>query len=206
LPVILQTKTKKEMDPESNGFIIRIANETDTQYTLSIINEMESSAKARGTGISKRTPEAINEKIRKGNAVIATTPDGNWIGFSYIEVWSGGEFVSNSGLIVRPEWREKGVAKLIKQQIFQLSRERYPEAKIFSITTGMAIMKLNSRLGFEPVIYDAITHDQAFWKGCESCVNYQILQGKQCRNCLCTAMLFDPQTAGKMADPILVTD
>lgn len=180
------------MDPESSDLIIRIANKNDQKYTLSIINEMESSARIRGTGIAKRTPEYINEKMEKGNAVIAVTNKGEWVGFSYIEIWSGGEFVSNSGLIVSPEWRQKGVAAAIKERIFQLSRLKYPTAKIFSITTGMAIMKLNTRLGFEPVVYEAITHDEKFWNNCKSCVNYNILQSKQCKNCLCTAMLFDP--------------
>lgn len=180
------------MDPESSELIIRIADKNDQHFALSIINEMESSARIRGTGISKRTPEYVSEKMEKGNAVIAVTRNGEWVGFSYIEVWSGGGFVSNSGLIVSPAWRERGVAAAIKEKIFLLSRLKYPTAKIFSITTGMAIMKLNTRLGFEPVVYDAITHDEEFWSNCKSCVNYNILQSKQCKNCLCTAMLFDP--------------
>jgi N-acetylglutamate synthase-like GNAT family acetyltransferase len=182
------------METDSTGFIIRIANNEDEKYAECIVNEMESSAKIRGTGISKRSPGYICEKMLHGNAVIALTKDGKWVGFSYIEVWSNGEFVSNSGLIVNPAWREKGVATAIKERIFQLSRQKYPKAKIFSITTGMAIMKLNSKLGFEPVIYDAITHDSRFWQGCKSCVNYDILQSKGCKNCLCTAMLFDPES------------
>jgi hypothetical protein len=185
------------MEPDSSGFIIRMANEEDAKYALVIINEMESSAKARGTGISKRSPGYICKKMEQGNAVIATTIDGQWVGFSYIEVWSNGEFVSNSGLIVNPAFREKGVASAIKEKIFNLSRQKYPRAKIFSITTGLAIMKLNSRLGFEPVIYEALTHDEKFWAGCKSCVNYNILQSKGCKNCLCTAMLFDPETSNK---------
>jgi N-acetylglutamate synthase-like GNAT family acetyltransferase len=136
--------------------------------------------------------------MEKDNAVIAVTTSGEWVGFSYIEVWSNGKFVSNSGLVVNPAWREKGVALAIKEKIFNLSRQKYPSAKIFSITTGMAIMKLNSRLGFEPVIYEALTHDEKFWAGCRSCVNYHILQSKGCKNCLCTAMLFDPETNSKL--------
>ena len=177
---------------QNQNIIVRIANSGDVHYAETITNEMESSARIRGTGISKRTPEYIREKMEQGNAVIAITASGEWVGFSYLEVWSNGEFVSNSGLIVSPAWREKGVASFIKEKIFMLSRHKYPNAKIFSITTGMAIMKLNSRLGFEPVIYDALTHDEKFWAGCKSCVNYGILQSKGCKNCLCTAMLFDP--------------
>ncbi len=153
---------------------------------------MESSAKARGTGIAKRTPEYLDLKIDEGKAVIAVTPEGEWVGFCYIETWEG-EYVANSGLIVAPIFRKSGVAKAIKQRIFQLSREKYPDAKIFGLTTGLAVMKINSELGYEPVTYSELTQDEKFWAGCKSCVNYDILMSKERKNCLCTAMLFDPK-------------
>ena len=154
---------------------------------------MESSAMARGTGIAKRSPEYIEQKIDEGKAVIAVTPDGNWVGFCYIETWSHGQYVANSGLIVVPEYRKSGVAKRIKKRIFDLSREKYPESKIFGLTTGLAVMKINSDLGYEPVTYSELTQDEAFWAGCKSCVNYEILMSKERKNCMCTAMLYDPK-------------
>jgi GNAT superfamily N-acetyltransferase len=172
--------------------IIRVATPEDTAYANTITDEMESSAKARGTGIAKRSPEYVAQKIAEGKAVIATTPDGTWVGFCYIETWEG-EYVANSGLIVSPEFRKSGVAKAIKQRIFQLSREKYPEAKIFGLTTGLAVMKINSDLGYEPVTYSELTQDEKFWAGCKSCVNYDILMSKERKNCLCTAMLYDPK-------------
>lgn len=178
------------MDNDTADLIIRVANSNDCNYAQQIIDEMELSARIRGTGIAKRPPEYIQEKMQQGNAIIALTATGQWVGFSYIEVYSDGAFVSNSGLIVDPHWRNQGVAAAIKEKVFQLSQQKYPTAKIFSITTGAAIMKLNTRLGFEPVVYDAITHDEKFWEGCKHCVNHDILLSKQCKNCLCTAMLF----------------
>ncbi|MFT3827529.1 MAG: GNAT family N-acetyltransferase [Chitinophagaceae bacterium] len=177
------------MDPDD--IIVRIADSNDAHYARTITDEMEDSAIKRGTGISKRSPESIIQKMEQGKAVIALTRDGEWVGFSYIEVWSNGEFVSNSGLIVNPAYRNRGVAAAIKEQIFLLSREKYPGAKIFSITTGLAIMKMNARLGFETVTYSELTKEKTFWEGCKSCVNYNILQDKHCTNCLCTAMLYD---------------
>ena len=153
---------------------------------------MESSAKARGTGIAKRSPEYISQKIDEGKAVIAVTDDGQWVGFCYIETWEG-EYVANSGLIVAPEFRKSGVAKSIKKKIFDLSRQKYPDAKIFGLTTGLAVMKINSELGYEPVTYSELTQDEKFWAGCKSCVNYDILMSKERMNCLCTAMLYDPK-------------
>ncbi len=153
---------------------------------------MESSAMARGTGIAKRSPEYVAQKIDEGKAVIAVTSTGEWVGFCYIETWEG-EYVANSGLIVSPEYRKSGVAKAIKQHIFQLSREKYPEAKIFGLTTGLAVMKINSDLGYEPVTYSELTQDEKFWAGCKSCVNFDILMSKERKNCLCTAMLYDPK-------------
>ena len=141
------------------NIIIRVATPADKIYAKNITDEMESSAKARGTGIAKRSPEYISEKIDEGKAVIAVTNDGTWVGFCYIETWEG-EYVANSGLIVAPDYRKSGVAKAIKQKIFQLSREKYPEAKIFGLTTGLAVMKINSDLGYEPVTYSELTDDE----------------------------------------------
>ncbi len=154
---------------------------------------MEASAKARGTGIAKRSPAYVSQKIDEGKAVIALTEDATWVGFCYIETWGHGEYVANSGLIVSPAFRKSGVAKAIKQKIFQLSREKFPESKIFGLTTGLAVMKINSDLGYEPVTYSELTQDEAFWAGCRSCVNFDILISKDKKNCLCTAMLFDPK-------------
>lgn len=177
---------------DNQNIIIRVATPDDKAYAKTITDEMEASAKARGTGIAKRSPEYVAQKIGEGKAVIAVTPAGEWVGFCYIETWEG-EYVANSGLIVAPAFRKSGVAKSIKQRIFQLSREKYPEAKIFGLTTGLAVMKINSDLGYEPVTYSELTQDEKFWAGCKSCVNYDILMSKERKNCLCTAMLFDPK-------------
>lgn len=172
---------------------VHVANELHWHYAEEICNEMEASAKARGTGIAKRTPEYIRQKMLEGKAVIAISSEGEWAGFCYIETWSHGQYVANSGLIVAPHFRKSGLATTIKKKIFELSRTKYPEAKIFGLTTGLAVMKINSELGYEPVTYSELTQDEAFWKGCESCINHAILQSKERKNCLCTAMLFDPQ-------------
>jgi len=173
--------------------IIRVAAASDKVYSKTITDEMADSAAARGTGIARRTPEYIEEKIDQGKAVIAVTDHNEWVGFCYIETWSHGEYVANSGLIVAPAYRKSGVAKSIKKKIFDLSREKYPNAKIFGLTTGLAVMKINSELGYEPVTYSELTQDEAFWAGCKSCVNYEILMSKDRKNCMCTAMLYDPK-------------
>lgn len=178
---------------DNHTIIIRVATPADKTYSTIITDEMGTSAAARGTGIAKRTPEYIEEKIDEGKAVIAVTNDGTWVGFCYIETWSHGEYVANSGLIVSPPFRKSGVAKSIKQKIFSLSREKYPESKIFGLTTGLAVMKINSDLGYEPVTYSELTQDEAFWAGCKSCVNYEILMSKDRKICMCTAMLYDPK-------------
>lgn len=157
-----------------------------------ICEEMAASALARGTGIARRSPEYLQEKMLEGKAVIAFTMQGEWAGFCYIETWSHGQYVANSGLIVSPNFRKGGLAKMIKRKIFDLSRSMYPDAKIFGLTTGLAVMKINSDLGYEPVTYSELTNDDAFWAGCKSCINYDILMSKERKNCLCTAMLYDP--------------
>jgi len=178
---------------EDERIIVRAAIAADVVFADEIIHEMESSAIARGSGISKRSAASVIEKIDTGKAIVAVTEKGEWAGFSYIETWDDGKFVSNSGLIVSPKHRNQGVASEIKTQIFELSKTKYPSAKIFSITSGLAIMKMNTRLGFEPVTYSEVAREAKFWDGCKSCVNYNVLQSKNRCNCLCTAMLFDPQ-------------
>jgi hypothetical protein len=175
-----------------DNIIIRVATQNDSHYAKIITDEMEASAMARGTGIAKRSPEYIKQKMEEGKAVIAVLPDETWVGFCYIEAWGHGEFVANSGLIVAPAFRKSGVAKDIKKRIFDLSREKFPTAKIFGLTTGLAVMKINSDLGYEPVTYSELTDDEEFWAGCKSCVNYDILMSKERKNCMCTAMLYDP--------------
>jgi N-acetylglutamate synthase-like GNAT family acetyltransferase len=173
--------------------IVRIAHKGDIVYANAITDEMESSAKARGTGIAKRSPAYVAQKIEEGKSVIAHTEDGTWVGFCYIEAWQHGQFVANSGLIVSPAYRKSGIAKKIKHAIFQLSRDTFPNAKIFGLTTGLAVMKINSELGYEPVTYSELTDDEEFWAGCKSCMNYEILMSKDRKNCMCTAMLYEPK-------------
>lgn len=184
---------------------VREATEEDGQFAKIISEEIEASAIIRGSGISKRSPASIIKKMQEGKAVIAVTKNNGWVGFSYLEVWGDKEFVSNSGLIVSPLYRGKGVANRIKKKVFELSRKRYPGAKIFSIMTGLAIMKMNARLGFETVTFNEITPDIKFWQGCKSCVNFDVLKGKKYKNCLCTSMLYTPakaRTADAMAEAI----
>ena len=173
-------------------FDILVANAQHVDYAPQICDEMAESAKARGTGIAQRSPEYVANKMLEGKAVIALHKEGTWAGFCYIETWSHGDFVANSGLIVSPQFRKVGLAKAIKHKIFELSRTKYPEAKLFGLTTGLAVMKINNELGYGPVTYSELTQDEDFWKGCKSCVNYDILTSKERKNCMCTAMLFDP--------------
>ena len=125
---------------DNNKLIVRLATPADKHYAETITTEMEESAKARGTGIAKRSPAYIEQKMDEGKAVIATTQDGTWVGFCYIEAWEHDKYVANSGLIVSPQFRKTGVATEIKRKIFALSREKYPHAKIFGLTTGLAMI------------------------------------------------------------------
>lgn len=175
---------------------IIIANESHFKYAEIICDTIAESAKVRGTGIAKRTPEYISKKLANGNAVIALD-DGKFAGFCYIEIWGHEKYVANSGLIVHPDYRDRGLAKQIKQRIFELSREKFPDAKIFGITTGLAVMKINYELGYKPTTFSELTDDPEFWKGCQTCKNFDILTRTERKMCLCTAMLYDPKIQEK---------
>jgi GNAT superfamily N-acetyltransferase len=177
---------------------IVIANKSHNVYADIICKTIEEAAQIRGTGIAKRKPEYILTKLENGNAVIALDGD-EFAGFCYIEAWGHGKFVANSGLIVRPDYRNIGLAKKIKEVIFKHSRTKFPDAKIFSITTGLAVMKLNSNLGYKPVTFSELTDDPSFWDGCQTCKNYDILTRTERKMCMCTGMLFDPKNNNKSA-------
>jgi len=167
---------------------ILAAQSEHVAYAEKICNNYHESAKARGTGIAEREPAYITEKILKGNGVIALAGD-ELAGFCYIETWGHGKYVANSGLIVVPAFRKLGLARKLKAEVFKLSRDKFPEAKIFGITTSLAVMKINSKLGYQPVTFSELTQDDAFWEGCKSCPNFDILVRNERKLCLCTAML-----------------
>jgi len=190
----------KNSEKRDSQFIVQIANEDHLHYAETICAEMEESAKKRGTGIAKRSPVYLMEKMVEGKAIIATNIEGDWVGFCYIETWEHGKFVANSGLIVHPDFRQSGIAKAIKAKAFELSRTKYPDAKIVGITTSLAVMKINSDLGYEPVTFSELPVEEAFWKGCASCVNYDVLTRTNRKNCLCTGMMYVPETTEKKAE------
>ena len=177
---------------------IVVADESHERYVDTILKTIEDAAKVRGTGIAKRTHEYVATKMREAKAVIALAPgmdgaDEEFAGFSYIETWGNKQYVTTSGLIVSPKFRGLGIAKRIKDMTFSLARTRWPHAKIFSLTSGKAVMKMNTQLGYLPVTFDDLTDDEAFWKGCEGCVNINVLRERNRKFCICTAMLFDPE-------------
>lgn len=169
------------------------------KYAEAICELIETAAKQRGTGIAKREPEYIKTKMTNGNAVIALDGD-QLAGFCYIEIWEEKKYVANSGLIVHWDYRGQGLAKKIKAKAFELSRKKYPHSKLFGITTSLPVMKINSDLGYRPVTFSELTQDETFWKGCQSCPNYDILSRNNRSNCLCTGMLFDPNKPVQLSD------
>ena len=171
---------------------ILVADESHERYVDTILKTIEEAAKVRGTGIAKRTHEYVATKMREAKAVIALAGE-EFAGFSYIETWGNKQYVTTSGLIVNPKYRGLGIAKRIKDMTFSLARTRWPHAKIFSLTSGKAVMKMNTQLGYLPVTFDDLTDDEAFWKGCEGCVNINVLRERNRKFCICTAMLFAPE-------------
>ncbi len=183
---------------------ISVADSQHLGYAKQICDLMEEAAKQRGTGIAKRKPEYIQSKMKEGKAVVAIDKDEEKLaGFCYIESWDHEKYIANSGLIVHPHYRKMGLGRRIKERVFKLSREKYPDAKIFGITTSMAVMKINSDMGYKPVTFDELTQDEEFWKGCQSCPNYDILTNEDRKGCLCTGMLYDPEKEekGKKEEP-----
>ncbi|SEG15420.1 GNAT family N-acetyltransferase [Parabacteroides chinchillae] len=171
---------------------VMVADASHEVYVDIVLETIEAAAKVRGTGIAKRTHEYVAQKMKEGKAIIALAGD-EFAGFTYIESWGNKQYVATSGLIVVEKFRGLGLAKRIKDASFALARLRWPKAKIFSLTSGAAVMKMNTALGYVPVTFDELTDDDAFWHGCEGCINHHILMEKQRKFCICTAMLYDPE-------------
>jgi hypothetical protein len=186
-------------------FIITEAGEKHLSYVEEIEKAIQEAAKIKGTGLAKRSAAYLTEKIREGKAIIALTEDGEFAGFCYIESWGHEKFVANSGLIVPEKFRGNGLAMKIKARAFLLSRKLFPGAKMFGLTTSLAVMKINSALGYKPVTFSELTDDDEFWKGCHSCSYYDILFRTNRTHCLCTAMLYDPEKEkpGKLKGKLL---
>ena len=172
---------------------ITVASLRHIKHCEIISKTISSSAKVRGTGIALRSPDYIRKKIENNNAIIAVDKD-KFAGFCYIEKWGHGKYVAHSGLIVDPSFRGQGLAKKIKKLTFEHSIKKYPNAKIFGITTGLPVMKINYSLGYKPVTFSELTDDEEFWKGCQTCKNYDVLNRTNKEMCLCTGMLYDPKT------------
>ena len=187
-----------------NRIEVVVADESHEKYVDTILETISEAAKVRGTGIAKRTHEYLLNKMREAKAVIALDGD-KFAGFSYIETWQDKKYVTTSGLIVHPDYRGRGLAKRIKDMTFTLARIRWPHAKIFSLTSGAAVMAMNTQLGYKPVTFADLTQDEAFWKGCEGCVNVDILHRTGRKYCICTGMLYDPEEylPAKISDDVL---
>lgn len=187
-----QFSSVAEMENDQTEIVVDIANEKHIGYVQTILDTIEAAAKVRGTGIAKRTPEYLEQKMKEGKAIIALHGD-VFAGFCYIESWGNKQFVANSGLIVAPQFQGHGLAERIKAMAFALSRTMFPDAKIFGLTSGAAVMKINTKLGYFPVTFGQLTDDEAFWRGCQGCVNYDVLTRTDRKYCICTAMLYDPK-------------
>ncbi|MFO7670196.1 MAG: GNAT family N-acetyltransferase [Bacteroidales bacterium] len=172
--------------------IISIASEKHLSMVPQIEEGLLNASLQKGTGIAVRSSEYITEKILQGKAIIAYSSKGEWAGFCYIESWGHNKYVANSGLIVSPVFRGMGLAGEIKKRALDLSSKLFPGAKLFGLTTSLAVMKINSALGYRPVTFSELTDDDQFWKGCQTCPYYDILVRTKRDDCLCTAMILDP--------------
>ena len=170
---------------------IRYSEPDDMGYSPQIHQMYKKEAENGDIGLAVRSVAYLNAVISEGKGVLAFYGE-QLAGFCYIEAWEHEQYLANSGLIVVPEWRGKGVAKKIKFGAFKLSRKMFPNAKLFGLTTNSAVMKINAELGYVPVTYSQLTQDPLFWRGCESCQNYDILLRTGMKDCLCTAMIFNP--------------
>ena len=73
---------------------VMVASVGHLKYVKVINDTIDEAAKARGTGIARRTDEYIADKINQGKAIIALNRE-EFVGFCYIESWGHDKFVAN---------------------------------------------------------------------------------------------------------------
>jgi hypothetical protein len=182
---------------DAESFVIRLATEADAKHLPRIADLLDEGAISRGIGRGRRPDSLMLQKIRENRSIMAFNPEGDVVGFCYIDTWNNDSFVVHNALIVAPKYRDKNLGWLIKEFAFKITRSRWPDAKIFGLTTTQAVMHINSKLGYEPVVYAALPQDERFWNGHSNCIYYDVLQRSGGRFCLCTAMLYDPEKSPK---------
>jgi predicted GNAT superfamily acetyltransferase len=191
--MIMNKEKERPAEAEyTDNIDVMVADASHETYVDTILETIEAAARVRGTGIARRSHEYIALKMKEGKAIIALTGDSEFAGFTYIESWGNKQYVATSGLIVADRFRGVGLARRIKDASFALARLRWPRAKLFSLTSGAAVMKMNTALGYVPVTFADLTDDESFWRGCEGCVNHDVLFRTERKYCICTAMLYDP--------------
>lgn len=179
-----------------DGIEVLVADASHEKYVDTILETITAAAKVRGSGIASRTHEYVATKMRERKAIIALK-DEEFAGFCYIESWENKHYVANSGLIVVEKFRGHHLATRIKKTAFALSRLRWPNAKIFGLTSSGAVMRINTMLGYVPVPFAELTQDDDYWKGCGTpehpcCINCDVLARTHRKYCVCTGMLYDP--------------
>ena len=194
--ILVQQKYYMEYN---DGIKVVVADASHEKYVDVILETITDSAKKRGSGIASRTHDYLATKMRERKAIIALAgEEEEFAGFCYIESWGNKEYVANSGLIVVEKFRNHHLATRIKQTAFTLSRLRWPNAKLFGLTSQAAVMRINTQLGYVPVTFAQLTQDDAYWAGCGTpeeprCKNCDILARTGRMYCVCTAMLYDPK-------------
>lgn len=193
-----ESKTELQDKETDDGIRVVVADASHEKYVDTILQTITDSAKVRGSGIASRTHEYLAQKMAERKAIIALDKDDEFAGFCYIESWEDKHYVANSGLIVVPKYRGHHLATRIKKVAFTLSRLRWPKAKLFGLTSQIAVMRINTMLGYVPVTFAQLTQDDAYWAGCGTpehpcCVNCDVLARTNRKYCVCTAMLFDPE-------------
>jgi hypothetical protein len=184
---------------------LTIASEVHLHYVKEIELALLEASQQKGTGIAVRSSAYLSGKMKEGKAIIAYSDEGFWAGFCYIESWGHNKFVANSGLIVSSRFRGIGLASAIKKKALELSEKLFPGASLFGLTTSLAVMKINSNLGYRPVTFSELTDDEEFWKGCQTCPYYDILVRTKRVDCLCTAMILVPEKENKLNEEVRTT-
>ncbi len=169
---------------------VRVARPSDVA-SVARIQTLIRDAHEAGAIIALRSADYLGAAIRERRAVVLLR-GATLVGFAMAHAWESEKYVSHSAMVVAPELRGRGLSRRMKAALIELTRKRWPNAIILSLTLSPQVEQVNKSFGFEPVPYCDLTKDPEFWKGCEGCIHFAHLKRNQQQDCHCWAGLLLP--------------
>ncbi len=144
---------------------------------LQLANEISKLTKT-GTMLPKE-PESVLQFMDSGDCVILWDNDVP-IGFGAITFHWPNNFMEVGAVVVKEEKRGNGLGHKIVQDLIELAKTKYPDAKLFALCNDNSIKLFLDNNG--EIINNPNDLPDEVWKECQNCPKFMLAksQGKLC--------------------------